>query len=337
MAAPLSPTMTLREFENGYWYLEELKMFAGRIGIPAAKKLRKDELEKAIVAFLRTGKAALPTKRSLRKTGVKDVARGLDLKLRIENYTSNRETKDFIVEQARLMAPEVREKSGVWYRLNRWREEQITSGRHPTYGDLVRQYIALNRMERFEKIPHGRYINFVAAFLAAESGRRAQKPSPPGQSSSSSTSPRTIRLGSRLEPSARQSAGDIGGSLQLRHPVHNHPNARARRGRRLTHQDPLAIACDVVVRAHVNETGNRLSHERPSRADTDILIGQGQLGRLDAAGRSRVDELRPIGPAWVRAAAIRDLFPRRTARKSLDEHIETIRLIRGVSEPLSVR
>jgi hypothetical protein len=99
---------------------------------------------------------------------VKDVERGLTLKLRIEHYTSNRETKDFIVEQAHRMAPEVREKSGVWYRLNRWREEQITSGKHPTYRDLVRQYIALNKMERFEKIPHARYINFVAEFLAAE-------------------------------------------------------------------------------------------------------------------------------------------------------------------------
>lgn len=66
------------------------------------------------------------------------------------------------------MAPELREKSGVWYRLNRWREEQITNGGRPTYGELVRQYIALNRMERFEKVPHPRYINFVAEFLAAE-------------------------------------------------------------------------------------------------------------------------------------------------------------------------
>ena len=168
MASALSPTMTVRDFENGYWYLDQLKNFAGRIGIPAAKKLRKDELEKAIVAFLRTGTAALPTKRSLRKTGVKDVERGLNVKLRIENYTSNRETKDFIVEQARRMAPEVREKSGVWYRLNRWREEQLTSGEHPTYGDLVRQYVVLNKMQRFERIPHGRYINFVADFLEAD-------------------------------------------------------------------------------------------------------------------------------------------------------------------------
>ena len=65
--------MTVREFENGYWYREQLKDFAQRIGIPAATKLRKDELEKAIAVFLRTGNAALPTKRSLRRTGTKDL------------------------------------------------------------------------------------------------------------------------------------------------------------------------------------------------------------------------------------------------------------------------
>ena len=170
MANALSPIMTLREFENGYWYLDELKDFARRIGIPAATKLRKDELEKAVVAFLRTGTAALPTKRALRRTGVKDLECGLSLQLRIQNYTSNRATKNFIIEQARLMAPGVREKSGVWYRLNRWREEQITSCKHPTYGDLVRQYIVLNQMPRFDRVPHGRYINFIADFLQAEKG-----------------------------------------------------------------------------------------------------------------------------------------------------------------------
>lgn len=171
MVDALSPMMTLRDFENGYWYVEQLKNFAERIGVPAAKKLRKDELEKAIVTFLRTGKAVLPTKRSLRRIGVKDVDRGLNLKLRIEHYTCNRETKEFVVDQARLMAPDIREKPGVWYRLNRWREGQITSGKHPTYGDVVQQYIALNKMERFETIPHGRYINFVAGFLAANKGK----------------------------------------------------------------------------------------------------------------------------------------------------------------------
>src|SRR5580704_6660070 len=168
MANALSPTMTLREFENGYWYLDQLKDFAQRLGIPAAKKLRKDELETAIVAFLRTGNVALPAKPALRRTGEKDIERCLCLTLPIENYTSNRQTKAFITEQARLMAPDVREKSGVWYRLNRWREKQIMSGGDPTYGDLVRRYIILNKMQRFERVPHGRYINFVAEFLGAD-------------------------------------------------------------------------------------------------------------------------------------------------------------------------
>ena len=166
--------MTLREFENGYWYLDDLKDFAIQIGIPEARRLSKDELERAIVTFLRTGAVSLPTKRALRKTGTKDLERGLSLNLRIEHYTSNRETKDFIVGEARKVAPEVREKSGVWYRLNRWREERITNGKRPAYGYLVQQYVALNRMERFDKVPHGRYINFVAEFLAAEkSGTRS--------------------------------------------------------------------------------------------------------------------------------------------------------------------
>src|SRR4030095_10680124 len=173
MAGTLSPTMTVREFENGYWYVDELRDFGGRIGIPGAARLRKDELERAIVAFLRTGAIKLPTKRALGKTGMKDLERGLTLHLRIERSQSNRLTKEFIVRQAKNAFPEVREKSGDWYRLNRWREEQVTQGNHPTYGDLVRQYIALNKMDLFEKIPHGRYINFVAEFLATEKSTRA--------------------------------------------------------------------------------------------------------------------------------------------------------------------
>lgn len=170
MPTKLSPTMTLREFENGYWYLDELKDFAKQLGIPEAARLRKDEIERAIVVFLRTGPLGLPTKRSLRKTGVEDLERGLHVNLRIEHYTSNRQTKDFIIREGKKLDPEVREKSGVWYRLNRWREEQITNGKLPTYGDLVQQYVLLNKMERFAKVPHGRYINFVAEFLKAEKG-----------------------------------------------------------------------------------------------------------------------------------------------------------------------
>ncbi len=53
----LSKSMTLTQFDNGYWYANELQEFAETIGIPFASKLRKDELEKAIKFFLNTGRA----------------------------------------------------------------------------------------------------------------------------------------------------------------------------------------------------------------------------------------------------------------------------------------
>src|ERR1700681_1013085 len=115
--------MTLSQFENGYWYSTDLKDFAESIEIPAAGKLRKDELEKAIRHFLKTGKAELPTKRKLTKSGVKDVEKGLSVDLPVIHYTSNKQTKDFIVREAKKIVPGLKEKSGVRYRLNRWREE----------------------------------------------------------------------------------------------------------------------------------------------------------------------------------------------------------------------
>ncbi len=52
--AKLAKSMTVTQFDNGYWYATELKTFAKAIGIPSAGKLRKDELEKAIISFLGT-------------------------------------------------------------------------------------------------------------------------------------------------------------------------------------------------------------------------------------------------------------------------------------------
>ncbi len=95
--------------------------------------------------------------------------KGLSLDLPVVNYTSNRETKEFVVKEAQKIAPHIKRKSGARYRLNRWREEQLTTGVKITYRDLVNQYIKLNQTkERFARVPHGRYINFVADFLATE-------------------------------------------------------------------------------------------------------------------------------------------------------------------------
>src|SRR5216110_151327 len=80
--------MTLTQFENGYWYQFELKVFAESIGIPSANKLRKDELEKAIVTFLKFGRIQKLSRRNLSRSGVRDYEKGLSLKLTIRNYTA---------------------------------------------------------------------------------------------------------------------------------------------------------------------------------------------------------------------------------------------------------
>jgi SAP domain-containing new25 len=167
----LSKSMTLVEFDNGYWYATELKDFAEAIGIPSAIKLRKDELEKAIKAYLTTGKIENPTKRNLTTSGPKDVELGLRLDLQVVVYTNDKETKDFLEREAQILAPGMKRKSGVRYRLNRWREEQLMKGVKLTYEDLIKEYVRLNQTkEPFVQIPHARYINFVSDFMAAEKG-----------------------------------------------------------------------------------------------------------------------------------------------------------------------
>ena len=165
----LSATMSVTQFDNGSWYATELKEFAESIGIASAKKLRKDELEQAIKLFLETGKIKSPTRRSLSTAGKKDVERGLSLDLPVVVYTNNHETKEFLERESRKLAPGLKRKSGARYRLNRWREEQLVKGVKITYGELVKEYVRLSQTtEPFAHIPHGRYINFVADFLAAD-------------------------------------------------------------------------------------------------------------------------------------------------------------------------
>ncbi len=166
----LHPKMTPQEFENGYWYASELKQFALVIGVRSISRLRKDELEGSILAFLHSGRAKNIKKPA--RVGKKDVDLGLRLSLPVQNYTSNKTTKDFIVREAKKRHPDLKERSGVRYRLNRWREDRIKRGKKITYGDIVEEYINLNTSKKpFAKIPSGRYINFLAEYLAHEKGR----------------------------------------------------------------------------------------------------------------------------------------------------------------------
>jgi hypothetical protein len=165
----LSKSISEEQFDNGYWYAVEIKAFADEIGIPFASKLRKDELETLIKHFLRTGEVKSSTRTNLSKPGVRDIEKGLNLKLSVVSYVSNKETKDFIVREALKIAPTLKRKSGARYRLNRWREEQLDKGAKITYGDLVKQYVQLNQLEgSFPQAASGRYINFVSDFLTGE-------------------------------------------------------------------------------------------------------------------------------------------------------------------------
>lgn len=167
----LSASMTVTQFDHGYWYTTELKHFAKGLGIASASKLRKDELERAIRVFLRTGAITQPSKRKLSAPTVRDVERGLHLDLLVVGYSNDAETKRFLEQEARKPVPGLKRRSGARYRLNRWREAQILSGVKLTYGDLVKEYVRLNQStERFAQVPHGRYINFMSDFLAAQSG-----------------------------------------------------------------------------------------------------------------------------------------------------------------------
>jgi hypothetical protein len=83
-------------------------------------------------------------------------------------WTRGSETKDFIAREAAKLQPGFRRVSGTRYLLNRWREAQISRGRRITYGDLVKQALRLNKTKHGPlRVEHGRYINFIADFMAA--------------------------------------------------------------------------------------------------------------------------------------------------------------------------
>ena len=146
----------------------ELKEFALKVGIPCAGTLRKDELEKALKHFIRTGQAKTFVKRARTRPGIRDVDAGLSLDRPIENYTSNRQTKDFIEREAAQLQPGFRRAPGTRYLLNRWREAQLAAGKRITYRDLVMHAIELNQTKRGPlRIEHGRYINFISDFMGA--------------------------------------------------------------------------------------------------------------------------------------------------------------------------
>jgi hypothetical protein len=166
----LSSTLTEQEFDNGYWYASELKVFAREIGVRSAHRLRKDQLEAIVRRFLRTGEIKEP-RVVPGNSSVRDSDRGLRLELPVVHYVNDAQTKAFIVWEARKQDPTFKHRSGTRYLLNRWREDQLLKGNPITYGDLVHRALRLNETKDGPlRLDHARYINFISDFMAANRG-----------------------------------------------------------------------------------------------------------------------------------------------------------------------
>lgn len=176
MTKKLSKRMSLSSFENGYWYLIDLKEFAKKIEIQNYSKLRKDQLEKEISYYLRNGKIRRRKVSAIKQSKLtKDSDKKLSLKTQIKNFTNDKVTKEFIEAQALRKEPNLPKKSGCKYWLNRWREENLSKGNKITYGDLVNEYIRLRKTKgNFPQIPSTKFNNFVQDYLANNEGTRAQ-------------------------------------------------------------------------------------------------------------------------------------------------------------------
>jgi len=157
--------MTIKEFENKYWYMSELKSLAKSLKIPFDSKIRKDQLEQMIIQFLKTG--TVSKKHKFRSTSRnRDI---LNNNSYVKNFSNKKETWEFIHSEMDSRVPGLKPKSGVKYWLNRWIENQLSNGEKITYNDVVCEYIRLNKAEgKLPQIPSCKFNNFISDYLANE-------------------------------------------------------------------------------------------------------------------------------------------------------------------------
>lgn len=160
--AKLHASMSVKEFDDGYFYATELKTFARELGIAVGRR-RKLELEALIRDFLRTGTVtpANPEPHQ-RPGGQRDT---LAAESTVRAYVDDRRTKTFLRALVHARDPALRDKSGQWYWLNDWRRAQLQAGRRITYADLANRLLELMCSEgRLPRIPAARFNNFVTDY-----------------------------------------------------------------------------------------------------------------------------------------------------------------------------
>ena len=157
--------MTIKEFENKYWYMSELKALAKSLEIHFDLKIRKDQLEKMIIHFLETG--TVNKKNSYRsKIRNRDI---LNSHTYVENFSNKKATWEFIHSEMDKRIPGLKSKSGAKYWLNRWIENKLSHGEKITYNDVICEYIRLNKTEgKLPQIPSCKFNNFISDYLANE-------------------------------------------------------------------------------------------------------------------------------------------------------------------------
>ena len=157
--------MTIKEFENKYWYISELKALAKSLEIPFDSKTRKDQLEDMIIQFLEIG--TVNKKNSFR---IKN--RNIDILNNhsyVKNFRNKKETWEFINSEMDKRVPGLKPKSGAKYWLNRWIENKLSNGEKITYNDVIGEYIRLNKTEeKLPQIPSCKFNNFISDYLANE-------------------------------------------------------------------------------------------------------------------------------------------------------------------------
>ena len=93
---------------------------------------------------------------------------------KVINYYSDKITKTFILNEVSKIQENLPKKSGVWYWINRWREQQLEKG-ILTYGDIVHQFINLsNKKEKLPRIPSTKFNNFITDYVGAKKGTKTE-------------------------------------------------------------------------------------------------------------------------------------------------------------------
>jgi hypothetical protein len=170
MKQKLHKNITLKDFENNYWYTTELKIFLKEIGLKNVSKLRKDEIEKIIFEYIRCKK--LPIIENYSSENEDDI---IELNNYVINYKNNKITKEFIINESLKINPSLKIKSGSSYWLNRWRENKINAGIKIKYKDLIKAFVELNASDKkLPQIPSTKMNNFIMDYLKNEKDKKRQ-------------------------------------------------------------------------------------------------------------------------------------------------------------------